>query len=591
MLFKIQKNWSLLVLLSYFLLLFSSITQWTLTEGASAYNGPGIDMVGYFKNQDNSSILQNDFLVQSYHGDSPRHVFSTIITVTGKLLGGDWYSGFYFWKVIFVISLPVAWVCLIKSCIFLAKSDCKPVHPATEIIVIAFVIAMVWDYIPVPVINQYSVRGYFSVAWWPPSNNYVHPQTFSILLGLFAAILSAKRKVFFGINPILIIATLIHPSVSFAGYLFVAVAEIAPNYRNKVNRIKQVFLEILLGYIVPALGLLYFFGEESLLSAEVFNYIYINQAHPSHYLPAEFGSLGGQGSWFAFCFVIFILAAFGLIAYRNKLPNVVRVSLTFAAAYVFFMLAQFILVYYVNLKALTQLGPIRLTMLGYWFVVVTVTLYVNEKFSPQNVTLEKYYLFKKYLYALFTALVVIVSSFTTIVFRDLKPEDNLPESAVSVIRWAKLNTNIESTFAVPFGHLTYSIPFSANRAVFGGTGFPFSESRMIEYCFRDQMLFGSPSERSLHKGSWIGHRMAQVYNSRKPGHFVEMANHADLDYVIIQTNKKTGDWLKLSPLFDDKHWTVYSVDEMAEVYTPEIPHLLKNEKCLLLFTSVFEEQL
>lgn len=578
-------HWPGLLLIAYSLVGVSGLGQWLLVEGGTAYQGPGLDMVGYFRNLQDQTYLAQDFLVQSYHELSPRHLFSAIVITTGKLLGGDWYAGFYFWKVLFVVALPLAWARLLVTCVNLATSSRSRIQPEAELLVILLVLFVIWDHIPLRWLDQFSVKGYFSVAWWPPSNNYSHPQTFALLAGIWAAIVSAQRRVRWHLNPYLLIATLLHPAVALTGYLLTAVAEFSSKNQDKAERARVLTAELVIGYLLPALAMALYFRPVSALDGDLFRYIYIFQAHPSHYLPAEYGSMGGLGSNFAFALVCLLLGMFALLGYRAKMSSLVRATLLFLGLYISFAVSQYVAVYLVSFKPLVQFGPIRLSMLGYWFVACVAALYLNERLwtqsSFQGIGPRNDWRMARYAVPI---LVVILATGLTQV-RDREPYAKTPAEASGVLAWAVANTSPDSTFAVPFGALTSVLPFNTGRAVYGGTGFPFVESRMVEYCLRDQLLYGTPAERELQTGGWIGEKMARVYQGRNPGQFAAMTRLGALDYVVLERGRVGEQWEALTPVYQDDAWLVFDLEQIRRRFTEHMPSAVSESPCTAQFFS------
>jgi hypothetical protein len=576
-------RWPVLLVIAYALLAVSGLGQWLLVEDGSAYQGPGLDMVGYFRNLQDSAFLAQDFLVQSYHEPSPRHLFSTLIIVTGKLLGGDWYAGFFFWKALFVLALPLAWVRLLVTCVNLATLSRARIQPVAELLIILLVLFVIWDHIALRWLDQFSVRGYFSVAWWPPSNNYSHPQTFALLSGIWAAIISAQRRVRWHLNPYLLIATLIHPAISLAGYLLTIVSEFSSDSQDKVKRAKELIAELAIGYLLPALVVAIYFSPVSVLDADLFRYIYVFQAHPSHYLPTEYGSMGGRGSKFAFALVCLLLGGFALIGRRKRMPSLVRLSFLFLGLYILFAVLQYLAVYTISFKQLIQFGPIRLSMLGYWFVASAAALYFNERLlnrpNCQNVRVSSD--LSSVRYAVPILMLALATGLTQ--FRDGDTYAKTPPDAVGLMTWAASNTSSDSTFAVPFGGLTSAMPINAGRAVFGGTGFPFVEGRMVEYCLRDQLLYGTPAERESQVGGWIGEKMAKVYQARTPGNFAAMARISTLNYVVQERSKVGKQWGSLVPDYQDDVWLVFNMNKITQLNTESIPSGVKESPCTVQF--------
>ncbi len=574
---------SKIIYAGFFLLAILSLVHWIIVEHASAYQGPGLDMVSYWKHLHNSSYLRNDFLTNSYQLNSPRHLFSNLIEFTSFLFGGsDWYTGFYFWKVLFVLMIPISWVSLLCTCVKLSMRNSKLLPIRTLSLIFVLVLLMVFDHPPFVSLERLSIRGYFSVAWWPPSNNYTHPQTLSLLLGIFGAILSAERRVKYHTNIFLIAATLFHPSVALIGYIFTAVTEFVYQKKDRLKRTTHLVFEIVIGFILPCIALVIIYHSELPLNSEMFRYVYVLQAHPSHYFPPEYGSLGGRGSKFAIALVSFCLILLGLTALKLQFKRVACIAGCFLSLYLTFISMQWIAMYIIPLKPLVQFGPIRLSMLGYWFVAVTLVVFVNQiiidktKFGVRVVS-DYSSCFKIALLAS-----IIVAAFVTN-FKIDQPQTKLDKSYQGLSEWVSLKTPIEAIFAAPFGGLEVLLTRELGRAVYGGAGFPFVEEKMIEFCVRDQLLFGTPEERNYLGGSWVGEKMTKVYQNRLPSDFAYMAKMAPLDYVIRESKETSLEWQALTPVYQDETFKVFTLVDIRRLYKPSASEAILDSPCIKLY--------
>jgi hypothetical protein len=141
-------------------------------------------------------------------------------------------------------------------------------------------------------------------------------------------------------------------------------------------------------------------------------------------------------------------------------------------------------------------------------------------------------------------------------------------SVEAVSRYSKLSKWVSlqkdsSIYAVPFGPLTQIFPIFYRRGLYAGHAFPFNEDSMVEFCVRDQYLYGSPVERNKLKGAWIGESMANVYRSRRPGNFIYFAEKYPLNFVILEHDFNNFEPF-LRPVFSGDGFDIYSVSGMQK---------------------------
>ena len=106
---------------------------------------------------------------------------------------------------------------------------------------------------------------------------------------------------------------------------------------------------------------------------------------------------------------------------------------------------------------------------------------------------------------------------------------------------------------------------------------------MVEYCLRDQLLYGTPEERKLHAGGWVGEKMAKVYQGRTPGQFAAMTRIGALDYVVLERGKAGEQWGKLVAVYQDDAWLVFDVSQIENGFTEKMPPAVSESPCAAQF--------
>ena len=355
----------------YILVVCISFLNWIFFENATAFEGPGLDMVLFFERALDVNFLSSDFLANANQIPNPRMIFGYAILWTSKILNISWYTTFFFLKIFFVIAIPSFWVEFITLCCLELGPFRRQVEEVRWLAAFFVVLALL-DRIPyVGDFGFLSIKGLFSIAWWPPLFTSVGPQTLSIFLSLCAGIRaidsSTKNKL---INPYLILASFIHPTIAIIGYLVLFLVIASSDSADKWINFKQKFIELAINWFLPCLILLAVFRPLNPLSPTLFAYIYVMQAHPHHYWVRELASFS-QFSWkFAFCSVLILCVAMYFVANQLKSIPVKKLALYFGIFYILIVFIQYLIVDIYPIKAIISFAPIRLTMISYWIFVI-----------------------------------------------------------------------------------------------------------------------------------------------------------------------------------------------------------------------------
>jgi hypothetical protein len=180
-------------------------------------------------------------------------------------------------------------------------------------------------------------------------------------------------------------------------------------------------------------------------------------------------------------------------------------------------------------------------------------------------------------------LVIAVCSLGTHYLRDDPVIKNIRQYP-QLAEWVSLQKK-NAIFSVPFGPLTQVFPIFYKRGIYAGHAFPFNESNMIEFCIRDQFLYGSNFERAALRGTWIGQSITNVYRSRTAENFIFFADKYPLDFVVVEKGFDKQLSLRAPPIFSGDGFNVYSISEFRSRGIQGAPPSPQNTICsqFLLF--------
>lgn len=541
-----------------FCLIAFSIMRWS-TIGFTAFEGPGLDMIGFFEGHENSSYLTQDFFTQASLHVNPRHIFGHFILWLNSILQlGGWYQTFFILKIIMVSFLPTSLF------LFFERINGLNQQPSAKISLLNFICVSLA--VLSPLLPQFiSIQPWFSVAWWIPYFDYVAPHSLGFLLGLWASIATWRQP---SIGSILIsvvfyvAAFLIQGSVAIGFLIFNACLLLA--YWGslpkplKANLLKIHFLQGCAGLGILLILQNYYLVTSNLSGKDIFD-IYIRLAHPSHYLPSHFGSNSGY-SWLislSICAIWILSPLLITVFYYKDRPNEVLKRFT-TYALIFYLGSiglQELISFGFYIKSLILLGPARWSLFGYWLGLANLVIFLKIHSSSTKSILNQ----RSNLISLLT--ICIASTLIFIIVPKDNPRTKYEQQYSDLLNWIKINTENDAVFAVPFGALTQMIPWLGPRAIFTGTGFPFREDFYAEYASRESIMFGTPEERDSQNASWIGGAMAGIYRSRRLNDFLKAQQIYKLDYIVLENNYKDH-FINFTPSFTSKDFTIYKLETL-----------------------------
>jgi len=549
-----QAQWTRIIFI--FCLIAFSVMRWSAI-GFTAFEGPGLDMIGFFEGNENSSYLTQDFFTQASLNANPRHIFGYfIVWLTHILQLSSWYQTFFTIKIIMISFLPTSLFLFFER---INKLNQQPSLKASLLNFICVSIAVLSPFLP----QFLSIQSWFSVAWWIPYFDYVAPHSLGFLLGLWAVIAtwthpfskSILISIFFYVAAFLIQGSVAIGFLIFSGCLLIAFWGNF-TWSFKINLLKIHLLQGSTGLIVLLILQNFYLVPSQLSGKNVFD-IYVRLAHPSHYLPSHFGSNSGK-SWLISllsCVIWILLPVLINVFLNKKRPSDVLKRFTICA--LIFYLGSIGLQELISsgfyVKSLILLGPARWTLFGYWLGLANFVIYMNtQSLVSLNTSRQRPNSFSLFI-------ICVASLVISFVIPKDDPHSKYEQQYSDLLNWIKSKTANEAVFSVPFGSLTQIIPWLGPRAIFTGTGFPFREDFYEEYALRESTMFGTPEERDNENASWIGGAMANVYRHRQPNDFLKAQQKYKLDYIILENNYK-DQFAQFTPSFVGKDFTIYKLE-------------------------------
>lgn len=505
-----------------------------------------------------SSCLANDFFTNASSGITPRLPYIFVLGEITRAIGNGVGGGLSVVKALLLAFIPAVMTFVIVASISshtITNNEDVAKHgpfPATIFAAIGSPILII--------LMQGEVGAGLSVAWWVPLYFEGTPHNFSLLLTLIGFSLICVGASFIGAM-IVFIGGIFHPAVG----LFTSVFSLV--LFCKLNSIRQDIGFLIIGFIASLLAAIIvklFLESSSSLSAQEFVRIYVVEAHPSHYLPSQFGSLSKIPWYGSFSIVGGGLAWATYALY--KLDNAAwKNSFIALVSYLGAVVFQYLFVELYPIKIIAALGPSRFTMFGPWFLFIFSFIAIYTSFNTNMFLISfartlnlaipfvcwRHVGFGGFLVA---TLVVIYSNKSASI--EL-PDDDSKELA----DFAIANTGKGDIFALPFSAPRVDFSLKTGRGVFHGNGFPFSESYFNEWDARHTIIDGSNAEIRKHPGAWIGEKYANHYRSLTPADFINAASRYELDWVVVE-NEFSRKFVNCRADFESLKYEAYSLSAL-----------------------------
>ena len=461
-----------------------------------------------------NGVLENDFYTNAIL-NSPRIIIAKLLLIP-TFLGIDWYSGIYFYKVIFqIIYLPLTF--LIFYNVIGYFSPHKTVSKSSLWLTCLFILIIVSSETIINIQRSWDIAGFPSI-FKGISATTKHT---SLIIGLIFLNVSfsknIKNKLFIG-SILLAVCTLIHVLIGLAFFSIFFLFRVA---KDLYVFDKHIILSFLIGIILPILFLLNILDNPNPLSDKEFIQIYVFETHPFHY---KMSSILGWSFVFWACYYTIQL----IITTFMKNIFLSRISLLSLAFFILPPVIQYISTEIFRIKFIAILGINRLSSFHSFlfclngFIIIRYSFIFNffdkgcisvSKYIKNNINV-KYLPIELFFFKLLTKLMKIRKSVLYVIMvicmigiwlkTDHDPlESHYDKTTFKTIynlcEYLKKSTPLDAViFSNVDGNLNdvyinFALKIFGHRATFLEQAFPFSESYLREYMKRATLYNNYPS--------------------------------------------------------------------------------------------------
>lgn len=523
------------------LLSLASVTHF-VSQGATAVDWPAFDMGPFFERAADPTFLPNDFFTEASSQPNPRFVFGYLVIGLTKLCATDWYSVFYFLKVLIVVATPPLLLLALNSFFRFVRDEKRR--------------AVIQAGIFVGVLASLSgfVTGFFAIALWNPHMLSASAHGYAFLCGLIAMVL-ANYEWWRLSHGAWCITALLHPAIGLCLFgLFLILHLHHWSWRRYLPYVGSAVVVpfAVLAYLFPTTG--------APLTALAFVNEYILQNHAFHYFPMHFIRAGGSYlPWEVnFGLVNILLLASALIGYLRRDRFLLISGIAAFLCYSGVILISYVFVELYPIKLLAVLGPSRFTMMGYWLVtgiysyllsqyLILYTPFLLGRAFASPATLRRVTI------GGLCALTII----TSIYYKDT-PRETWREQEQPLVNWIDRKTNPGAVFVSNLFDLNIRLPLFARRAVFSGNGFPFREDSFTLFNDRRAQVFGTHADWVAAGSFTQGAGTSNFFRSRTPDDFYRLSQVYPLNYVIIEQDF-SAQFAGFTPEYRDEHIIIYNV--------------------------------
>lgn len=542
-----RDGWVLLLLAAWSL-------HYFFRYGGTAYEWPAVDIAPLVARQLDPDFLANDFFANASAEANPRHVFGFLVTTLARGFGGHWYAALFLLRIAAAVFLPALWYLTLMGYVRAWRNGRSergetPFDAGGSLAAVVVFVGLVQVVRPI-------VSAWFSIAWWPPFQPQATSATYSLLFALagnVSLLRDGRTRAWLGVA-LWAMASLLHPAVSLFA---IALHGIATFDRG---RWRGAAAALVGGWLLPTVALAIVCRPTVSLSAAEFVRTYVVVRHPSHYWPAQFGTLTARPWWVSFFLVAgLLLAAVPYAAWRRD-RRLTALALLLATAYVGCVGLQYLAVVAWPSKLLAMLGPVRFSALGFyaWLLLAALVAADLASLVPKrlpNVAARLVNLRMPRPVAL--VLLGIATLFVGTTQLDA-PFRRVRAKHAGLFAWIAENTSRDAVFATPDDDLTVDIALVAERPVFAGFGFPFREDFFAEYALRDALLFGTPEQRAQLAAGGAANPKQTYYYSLSPRDFARISAERRLDFVVVAA-AHAGSFGDTVPAYADDTHRVYAI--------------------------------
>lgn len=488
--------------------------------------------------------ITNDFFTNSVT-ESPKIIFGYLINSL-NFFGVSWLAALYFFKIVFVILMPILLFKVYKNISGIWISDKLQMQYKElinqSIFLLSFGLIGIFQFFP----------QMFPFGWGAMELTYfINPMKVAFFFGLlFLCTYSSKNNYSFFISIILLfISNILHPvigiSIFIMNLLFIVSAQ------TKSFKIKESFFLGIFGVLLPGFLMMILFDSSSILSSSEFFDIYIKLRHAEHYLASEILSIYSL-MWI---FLMFIPIYLSILINERKL---LILSILLFLSVISSVLLQFAFSEIFPNKIIMKIGPTRFTsfcsiILSINFVLLVPGLfaYINDQKYHQSFFYKILKLFSVYIsyfssktQEIFRSRLLSIAYISLLIFVtfgltfDNKIDNYLDRSESEITDWLINNTNKDDmVFSPEFD--TFLVRIISKRSIYADFSFPFSERYMKEFSNRYKFYLESKNVKISDYECLAG--------SKK-----------DINYIIL--NNRMRD--KMEPVFSNDVWSIYDANSL-----------------------------
>ncbi|WP_299472171.1 DUF6798 domain-containing protein [uncultured Roseibium sp.] len=506
------------------------------------------------------ACLLGDFFTDASASINPRNPIAYVLTAMSKASNSGALGGLAVMNTLILVLLPIVSTVFIWAAIKTHLSSGTNTRADRLRETLAVVLAPLLF-----VALAGGVGDAFLIAGWHPVRLIATAQDFSLMLCLAGVLLIWKRRVIAG--PVLIfVAGIFHPVMALYTVVFSTIVlsrwKIAQDVRYCAG---------LLAALAAAVFVKMTFAVSAPIDTQTFVDIYVRERHPHHYLPSQYGA-SGNADWavsFALLIAALVIVAVLLVRMKNHAwRNTVLAILSYAGA----IAAQYALVELYPIKTVVALGPARYSMFGLWFLMIfgavalieTAMRELHRKKIEDKAFGIADQLFRRAgplswaVVSVPFVLLAIAAAYNVSVSSHFDSDiDGFDE----VIAFAKTETGEDDVFVLPAGSLGIEFRLSADRAIFVGKAFPFSEDYFLEWMDRFASVYGTTSTLATYPGQMIWARQESFYRSHTPASFARFADQGKIDWVVVEKDFSAKFEL-CAPSFENESYLLYAIEAL-----------------------------
>lgn len=402
----------------------------------------------------------------------------------------------------------------------------------------------------IAVVSSSSLAAFFALGWWFPWSLGATASAVAAALVFLSFIVPSKHWSVETIKMLIIfISSVIHPVSALSSTVFMLLTSRLQNWKVWGASLAP----ILFGWLY----LLVSTHDTPRISAARFFEIYVTSAHPYHYLPSQFTNFSIFSSVQIVLLMIFGWLIIILISSRRD-PAIRNRAIGFLAVLILGFGGQWALVEALRIREFAIVSPIRFsewTVSGFAFL--SLAFVTRRLLSSQPKLLEAQ--FTRVHISFFIAFTFVAS--WCVSGSKMQLDWTGPNSDFEVAsEWMIANSKEDDVFWVSGGLPRATFSIELKRAIFFGSGFPFSEQHFEEWERRSQIVDGKRAPRQPFSAEPMDFSTTHVVDLLAPVEVAALLNRNAVEWLVVPSmSGLSGAWERCEPDFRDHFVSVYSV--------------------------------